>query len=147
MCIRSRTAVRSMARPTATGSARAGAAECGFTLVELLVVLSIIATLLMIAVPRYFHSLERSKEQVLRQDLSVMRDAIDKHYADLARYPETLAELVERHYLRSVPVDPETRSPETWVAVASEDSDVPGVRDVRSGSPGVASDGTQFASW
>lgn len=129
-----------MERRTATG-------RQGFTLIELLVVMSIIATLLLIAVPRYFHSVERSKEAVLRQDLSVMRDAIDKHYADLARYPDTLTDLVERHYIRSIPVDPETKSKETWVLVLSEDDEVPGVRDVHSGSEAMASDGTAFASW
>ncbi|MGH8263406.1 MAG: type IV pilin protein [Steroidobacteraceae bacterium] len=129
-----------MARRTATG-------KQGFTLIELLVVLSIIATLLLIAVPRYFHSVERSKEAVLRQDLSVMRDAIDKHYADLARYPDTLADLVERHYIRSIPIDPETKSKETWVLVPSEDAEVPGVRDIRSGSEATASDGTVYATW
>ena len=125
----------------------ARARQQAFTLIELLVVLSIIATLLLIAVPRYFHSLERSKETVLRQDLAVMRDAIDKHFADQAHYPGTLAELVEHRYLRSIPLDPETKSRETWVAVESEDSEVPGVRDVRSGATGAASDGTEFASW
>ena len=130
-----------------TGSAVRRPSRRGFTLIELLVVMSIIATLLLIAVPRYFHSLERSKEAVLLQDLSVMRDAIDKHYSDLARYPDTLAELVERRYLRSIPLDPETKSSETWVAVLSEDVDAPGVHDVRSGSQGTASDGTQFANW
>lgn len=119
----------------------------GFTLIELLVVMSIIATLLMIAVPRYFHSLERSKEAVLRQDLSVMRDAIDKFYGDRARYPESLAELVEQRYLRGVPVDPETKTNETWIVVLSEDSDVSGVRDVSSGAQGSAIDGTPFSSW
>jgi general secretion pathway protein G len=119
----------------------------GFTLIELLVVLSIIATLLMIAVPRYFRSLERSKEAVLRQDLSVMRDAIDKYYADLAHYPETLADLVEHHYLRAIPVDPQTKSRETWVSIPSEDAELPGVRDVHSGAAGTASDGTQFNEW
>lgn len=119
----------------------------GFTLVELLVVLSIIATLLMIAVPRYFRSLERSREAVLREDLSVMRDAIDKYFADLAHYPDSLAELVDRKYLRSIPVDPETRSNESWVAVPSEDPDVPGIHDVRSGAQGMASDGTEYATW
>jgi len=119
----------------------------GFTLIELLVVMSIIATLLLIAVPRYFHSVERSKEVVLRQDLSVMRDALDKHFADLARYPDTLAELVERHYLRSIPVDPETKTNESWVVVMSDDEDAPGIRDVHSGSQDMASDGTQFATW
>ncbi len=140
-----------MARTTVTGNA-AGTVFCprrrrGFTLIELLVVMSIIATLLMIAVPRYFHSLERSKEVVLRQDLAVMRDAIDKFYGDLARYPESLAELVERRYLRSVPTDPETKSSATWVLIQSEDAETPGARDVRSGAQGAASDGTQFETW
>jgi general secretion pathway protein G len=134
-----------MAPRIATGNGTA--MSRGFTLIELLVVMSIIAILLLIAVPRYFHSLDRSKEAVLRQDLSIMRDAIDMHYADLARYPDALAELVDRHYLRSIPQDPETRSSETWVAVLSEDSETPGVRDVRSGSTGTSGDGTQFASW
>ncbi len=129
------------------GGARRLPGRRGFTLIELLVVMSIIATLLMIAVPRYFRSLERSKEVVLRQDLAVIRDSIDKFYGDLARYPESLAELVERHYLRSVPTDPETNSNETWILVPSEDADVTGARDVRSGAQGVASDGTPFGSW
>jgi len=128
-----------MARPIATGS--------GFTLIELLVVMAIIATLLMIAVPRYFHSLERSQEAVLRQDLAVMREAIDKYYADLGHYPEALADLVEHRYLRSIPLDPQTKSSDSWVTVMSEDEDAPGVRDVHSGAEGDASDGTQFASW
>ena len=119
----------------------------GFTLIELLVVMSIIATLLLIAVPKYFRSLERSREVVLRQDLSVMRDAIDKYYADLAQRPQTLATLVEQHYLRKVPVDPQTKSDETWVTVASEDPELPGIRDVHSGSAATASDGTLFANW
>ncbi len=131
-----------MERRTAIGSRGRG-----FTLIELLVVMSIIAVLLLIAVPRYFHSLDRSKEAVLRQDLAVMRDAIDKYYADLAHYPEALTDLVEHHYLRSIPLDPETKSSETWTAVLSEDTEVPGVRDVHSGSPAVASDGTAFANW
>ena len=136
-----------MARSIVTGSAGCRRKRYGFTLIELLVVMSIIATLLMIAVPRYFHSLERSKEAVLRQDLSVMRDAIDKFYGDLARYPDTLAELVERHYLRGVPTDPETKSPETWMLILSEDPEVTGVRDIRSGAQGTASDGTAFTTW
>ena len=140
-----------MARITVTGDAT-GNDVCprwrrGFTLIELLVVMSIIATLLMIAVPRYFHSLERSKEAVLRQDLAVMRDAIDKFYGDLARYPDSLMELVERHYLRSVPIDPESKSNETWILIQSEDAEAPGTRDVRSGAQGTASDGTQFETW
>jgi general secretion pathway protein G len=136
-----------MTAARATGNACETPRHGGFTLIELLVVMSIIATLLMIAVPRYFHSLERSKETVLRQDLAVMRDAIDKFYGDIARYPDTLAELVERRYIRSVPVDPMTRSAETWVLVPSEDSTITGARDVRSGAIGEGSDGTPFAEW
>jgi general secretion pathway protein G len=136
-----------MARRIGTGSVAAASRPRGFTLIELLVVMSIIATLLMIAVPRYFRSLERSKEAVLRQDLSVLRDALDKYYADLGHYPEALPDLVEHHYLRSIPVDPQTKSSETWITVMSEDEDAPGVRDVHSGADGDASDGTQFAAW
>jgi general secretion pathway protein G len=136
-----------MAPPTATGERASRARRAGFTLIELLVVMSIIATLLMIAVPRYFRSLERSREAVLHQDLFVMRDAIDKFYGDLARYPESLSELVERHYLRAVPVDPLTRSADTWILVASEDPVVNGARDVRSGAQGVGSDGTRYTEW
>jgi len=130
-----------------SGNRAARTRERAFTLIELLVVLSIIATLLLIAVPRYFHSLERSRETVLRQDLTVMRDAIDKYYSDLARYPENLTQLVELRYLRSIPIDPETKSNATWVAIESDDTELPGVRDVRSGALGTASDGTEFASW
>ena len=71
--------------------------------------MSIIAVLLTIAVPRYFHTLERSRETVLRQDLSVLREAIDKHFGDYGQYPDSLAALVERHYIRAVPVDPFTQ--------------------------------------
>jgi general secretion pathway protein G len=123
------------------------ARRSGFTLIELLVVMSIIATLLMIAVPRYFRSLEKSKEAVLRQDLAVMRDAIDKFYGDLAHYPETLAELVDKHYMRSVPVDPETKSADTWILVPSEDPDAAGTRDVKSGAQGNGADGTPYVNW
>ena len=76
-----------------------------------------------------------------------MRDAIDKFYGDRARYPESLAELVEQRYLRGVPVDPETKTNETWIVVLSEDSEVSGVRDVSSGAQGSAIDGTPFSSW
>ena len=75
----------------------------GFTLIELLVVISVIGTLLAIAVPRYFRSIERSKETVLRQDLSVMRQAIDQHRADRGEYPDSLEALVDHGYLREVP--------------------------------------------
>ena len=119
----------------------------GFTLIELLVVMTIIGVLLTIAVPRYFKTVERSKETVLKHDLSVVRESIDKFYADLGQYPEALPVLVEKHYIRSVPVDPFTKSAETWVLVASDDPDHPGIKDIRSGSPDSAFDGSPFVSW
>ena len=119
----------------------------GFTLIELLVVMSIIAVLLTIAVPRYFRTLERSRETVLRQDLSVMREAIDKHFGDYGQYPDSLLALVERHYIRAVPVDPITKSADAWQMVVSEDADHPGIRDVHSAAEGNASDGSPFKEW
>ncbi len=120
-----------------------------FTLVELLVVMAIIATLLTIAVPRYFGSVDRSKEVVLKQSLAVMRDAIDKFYADHGKYPERLEELVEKRYIRSIPVDPITETTASWVAVpAPADAIAKGtVYDVRSGASGTGADGTSFADW
>ena len=119
----------------------------GFTLIELLVVMTIIGVLLTIATPRYFRTVERSKETVLKRDLSVVRESIDKFYADLGQYPEALPVLVEKHYIRGVPVDPFTKSAETWVLVMSDDPDHPGVRDLHSGSPDSGSDGSPFVSW
>ena len=119
----------------------------GFTLIELLVVMTIIGILLSIAVPRYFHSLDQSRATILRQDLAVLRDAIDKFAADKGHYPETLGDLVTASYVRALPVDPFTRTAKTWIPVASEDTDQPGVKDVRSGAQGNAPDGTPFATW
>lgn len=122
-------------------------ARKGFTLIELLVVLAIIATLLTIAVPRYFASLENSQETALRQSLAVMREAIDHHYGDLGKYPDSLQDLVTRRYLRSVPADPITGLADTWVVVAPKDAGKGNVRDVRSGAPGNGRDGTAYDSW
>ncbi|MDE1923883.1 MAG: prepilin-type N-terminal cleavage/methylation domain-containing protein [Gammaproteobacteria bacterium] len=119
----------------------------GFTLIELLVVLAIIGMLLMIAVPRYYHTLQRSRETILRHDLSVMRDAIDKYYGDRGGYPQALPALVDKRYLRAIPVDPITQSAATWVVVDSTDPDHPGMRDVHSGSDKTSINGTAFASW
>jgi general secretion pathway protein G len=130
-----------MASRTGTGR------RSGFTLIELLVVMSIIATLLTIAVPRYFKSLERSKEAVLRQDLAVLRDAIDKYNADLGKKPEALSDLVEHKYVRNIPVDPFTKNSTSWIPTASEDEEAPGIVDIRSGAKGVALDGTNFLDW
>ncbi|MBX6393396.1 MAG: type II secretion system protein [Burkholderiales bacterium] len=119
----------------------------GFTLVELLIVMAIIATLLTIALPRYFGSVDKSKEVALKQSLAVMRDALDKYYADHAKYPDSLEELVEKRYLRGMPVDPITERNDTWTVVeVPPDANVKGeVYDVKSGAPGNASDGTPYA--
>ena len=122
-------------------------APAGFTLIELLVVLAIIAILLTIAVPRYFGSLERSKEAVLKEDLYQLRDAIAKYYGDRGRYPESLEALSAERYLRKVPVDPLTGSSATWLVLAPADPEKSGVYDVRSGAPGRASDGTAYVDW
>src|SRR5215470_8679899 len=113
----------------------------GFTLIELLVVLAILATLLSLAVPRYFTSLDRSKEAVLKENLFQLRDAISKYYADKGRYPESLESLAADKYLRRVPLDPVTDSVTTWVVIAPDDRQKGGVLDVRSGAQGKASDG------
>jgi len=121
-----------------------GRLKRGFTLIELLVVMAIIATLLLIAVPRYSLSLQRAREATLRQDLSVMRDAIDKYFGDRGRYPAALDELVEARYLRGVPLDPMTKSALTWQLVHSEDTEIVGVRDVFSGAEGEDASGTPY---
>jgi general secretion pathway protein G len=119
----------------------------GFTLIELLVVMSIIGVLLTIAVPRYFRTVQRSKETVLRRDLSTIRESIDRYYGDLGQYPDALAALADKHYIRAVPVDPFTKSATSWLVVESDDPDHPGVRDIHSGSPENAADGSPFVSW
>ena len=118
----------------------------GFTLIELLVVLAILVQLLTLAAPKYFHGIDRAKEAALKQDLSVTRDALDKFYGDLGRYPDSLQELVDRQYLRKVPVDPLTESPDTWIIVPPAAGR--GVYDLHSGADGNAkSCKSAFASW
>ena len=119
----------------------------GFTLIELLVVMAIIALLLSIATPRYFNSVDKTKEAVLRQDLSTLRDAIDKYYGDTGSYPDNLNDLVSKKYLRKLPVDPVTDSAATWVVVPPSDADKGGVYDLHSGAPGNGRDGTPYSGW
>ncbi|MDZ7596078.1 MAG: prepilin-type N-terminal cleavage/methylation domain-containing protein [Thiobacillus sp.] len=119
----------------------------GFTLVELMVVMAIIALLLALAMPRYFNHLENSRETILRQDLAVMRDAVDKYHGDRGRYPDSLEELVSARYLRTLPVDPITESPDTWQVVAPSSGEAGAVYDIKSGAPGNARDGSPYADW
>lgn len=121
--------------------------SCGFTLIELMVVMTVIALLISIAVPRYFNSVEKAKEATLKQSLSVMRVAIDKFYGDNERYPASISELVTKKYIRAVPVDPITESTETWIMQSPSLDTTGAVFDIKSGAPGTAKDGTAFAEW
>jgi general secretion pathway protein G len=117
----------------------------GFTLIELMVVLSIIALLLTLAIPRYFGSIDKSKEAVLRENLNQMRDAISRYYADKGKYPESLDALATEKYMRGVPFDPVTESDKTWVIVQPDDPQKGGVYDVKSGASGKTKDGREFS--
>jgi general secretion pathway protein G len=120
----------------------------GFTLIELLIVLAIVGTLLTIAVPSYFASLDNAKETSLKQSLSVMRTAIDHYKGDQGKYPETLQTLVEAKYLRNIPADPISGVADQWaVETAAEPGQPSGVKDVHSGAIGSGKDGTPYASW
>jgi general secretion pathway protein G len=116
----------------------------GFTLVELLVVLAIISLLLTIALPRYFSSVDKSREIALKENLQVLRSGIDKYYADKGEYPAALADLVNHHYFRKIPLDPVTESAATWQLLPSVDAEKPGVADIRSGAKGKTRDGTPY---
>lgn len=119
----------------------------GFTLIELLVVLAILATLLSLAAPRYAGSVDKAREAVLKENLAGLRGAIDRYFADTGRYPESLAELVVKRYLRRIPDDPVTDSATTWVIVAPVEGQAGGVGDVRSGASGKSRDGSFFKDW
>jgi len=119
----------------------------GFTLIELLVVMAILATLLSIAAPRYFESVDRAKETALRTDLRVLREAIDKYKGDRGQLPDSLQGLVDQRYIRAVPVDPVTDTASDWVLIPHPDGATAGVYDVKSGAAGQARDGSSFASW
>lgn len=119
----------------------------GFTLIELLVVMAIIGLLVSLAAPRYFNSVDRSREAVLRSNLATMRDAIDKYHGDRGKYPDTLEDLVGKGYLRALPRDPITDSAATWVVVPPADPTKGGVYDVKSGAPGKSKEGTEYGTW
>ena len=119
----------------------------GFTLLELMVVMAIIATLMTIALPRYFNSLEASKETTLHQSLSAMREALDHYYGDTGRYPDSIEQLVEMRYLRNAPLDPITERNDQWVLIAPPDGVAGGVAGIKSGATGRARDGSQYSEW
>lgn len=126
--------------------------QLGFTLVELVVVLSIIGILLMLAVPRYATSIKNAREAVLKEDLHVMRAAIDSYTMDKQKAPQSLDDLVQEGYLKSIPEDPMTHSKDTWStntsdAMYSLDQTEPGIDDVHSGSQDTGSDGQPYSSW
>jgi len=127
-------------------------AEAGFTLIELMVVISLIVILASMSLVQYRQSVVRSKEAVLKEDLFRMRDAIDQYYADKNSYPSTIDALVSDGYLRSLPKDPFTNSESTWQTIPAEPDPNnpvgdPGVYDVKSGADATALDGSRYADW
>ncbi|MEI7535560.1 MAG: prepilin-type N-terminal cleavage/methylation domain-containing protein [Comamonadaceae bacterium] len=121
--------------------------QSGFTLIELMVVMVIVSILIAVAAPRYFGSLQKSKETALHQTLAVTRDALDKFYGDKGKYPDSLDALITQRYLRSLPVDPITDSSTSWILVAPEDAAKGAVSDIRSGAAGLDRNGTPFREW
>ena len=116
----------------------------GFTLIELMIVMSLIVILASIGLAVYTNSITRAKESVLKEDLFRMRDAIDQYYSDKGKYPSSLQDLVSEKYLRSIPVDPFTNSTATWQPVMDQGK---GITDVHSASSSVSSKGTAYSAW
>jgi general secretion pathway protein G len=124
----------------------------GFTLIEVLIVVTLLVVLASVGMPIYTNAVRRSQEATLKEDLFRMRDAIDQYYADKTKYPQSLQDLVTDGYLREIPKDPFTDSADTWVTVPAEPdpsntSTEPGVYNVKSGSEATALDGTQYSDW
>ena len=133
-------------------SARGTGPAAGFTMIELLIVISIIVVLASMGMTQYRNSVIRAREAVLKEDLFRMRDAIDQYYADKNKYPSNLDALVSEKYLRAVPVDPFTGNAESWQTTTSEpDPGNPslesGISNVKSGSDQTGLDGTRYADW
>ena len=129
-----------------------GTGPAGFTMIELLIVISIIVVLASMGMAQYRNSVVRAREAVLKEDLFRMRDAIDQYYADRNKYPSSLDDLVSDGYMREVPIDPMTQSKDTWQPVNAEanvndTTPEPGIYDVKSGSDQTSLDGTRYADW
>jgi general secretion pathway protein G len=119
----------------------------GFTLIELLVVLGIVALMLTLAVPRFFPSIDSAKETILADNLRNTRAVIDQFYSDTGRYPDSLEQLVEKKYIRGLPLDPVTESSATWILVPPEDGAKGGVYTIKSGAPGNGRNGKPYSDW
>lgn len=144
-----------MARNTAIGiSLRRSRviAAAGFTMIELLIVMTLVVVLASVGMVQYRNSVTRAEEAALKENLFRMRDAMDQFYADKTKWPSDLAELVSEGYIREVPIDPMTKSKDTWQTTAAEanasnPASVGGIENVHSGSDRVALDGTRYADW
>ena len=124
----------------------------GFTLIELMIVISMILILISVAIPIYTQSITRAREAVLRQNLFTMRSVIDQYSMDKQKAPQSLDDLVQAGYLKQIPTDPMTNSKDTWQTVqedvlVSVDQNQPGITDVHSGSEANGSDGTAYNTW
>jgi len=126
--------------------------QAGFTLVELMIVMAIIGVLLSVAIPSYVGAVRQAREAVLKEDLHVMRSAIDSYTADKQKAPQSLDDLVSTGYLKEIPVDPMTRAKDSWQtettdSLSSVDQTDPGIDDVHSGSQEQGSDGQPYSAW
>lgn len=119
----------------------------GFTLIELLVVLAIISMLLTLAVPRYFSSVQKARETVMKENLWIIRDALDKYYGDVGKYPDRLEDLAAKKYVRAIPIDPITDDATTWRVIPPADPEKGGVYDVKSGAEGNSTAGSPYSEW
>lgn len=119
--------------------------KTGFTLIELMVVLTLLSILVSLAAPVVTRAIGQARESVLKENLFVMRKAIDDFYADHGMYPETLLQLAEKRYIRKIPVDPLTEKDMTWEVVFTDDGS--GIVDIHSGAPGVGSNGNAYNTW
>lgn len=119
----------------------------GFTLIEMMAVIAIIGILASIAVPSFQRSIIRSREASLRNSLFILRDVVDQYYADHGTYPESLEILVEKKYIRGIPMDPFTRSSDTWILIPPEGEDVSGIYDIHSGSDKISLYGGPYNEW
>jgi len=147
-----------MEHPMGNGEVKMKAAEppnrrrFGFTLIELMIVMAIIAVLMSVALPIYNRSIIRSKESVLKNNLFTLRTVIDEYTYDKQKAPQTLQDLVSDGYLRQVPIDPMTGTADSWKLIMEDSSNTvnqtqPGVFDVRSGADGVSLEGTPYSEW